>query len=144
MINETTKFLGVDSTKVDLTEKKDLNNNSKTEYYSLQEIKGYKVYTAIVSQSGTNAPTALVLEDTLGAVEWSYNSIGQYKLLFSDSVLNQDKTFILKDFSYDKNSGSILVYRENNTSLVVETKDFEGTPANNILTAFTIEVRVYE
>lgn len=37
-ININTRFLGVDSTKVDLTEKKDAINNAKTEYYTAQEI----------------------------------------------------------------------------------------------------------
>lgn len=31
MINNSTRFLGVDSTKVDLTEKKDSTNNAVTE-----------------------------------------------------------------------------------------------------------------
>ena len=29
---------------------------------------GYKVYRALLSQTGTNAPTAIVLENTLGGI----------------------------------------------------------------------------
>lgn len=40
-LDTNTRFLGVDSSKVDLIEKKGSLNNSKTEYYSLQDIYGY-------------------------------------------------------------------------------------------------------
>ncbi len=39
----------------------------------------YLVYTALLSQSGTDAPVATVLENTLGgSVTWSYDSAGTY------------------------------------------------------------------
>lgn len=38
----------------------------------------YKVYTALISQSGTDAPTAIVLENTLGNVVWTRVSEGIY------------------------------------------------------------------
>jgi hypothetical protein len=37
-INTNTRFLGVDSTKIDLKERKGAINNAKTEYYTAQEI----------------------------------------------------------------------------------------------------------
>lgn len=40
---------------------------------------GYKVYVAQLSQSGTDDPTAVVLENTLGFVpDWKRNSAGLY------------------------------------------------------------------
>jgi len=40
---------------------------------------GYLKYVALLTQSGTSAPTATVLENTLGGtVVWSYLSVGQY------------------------------------------------------------------
>jgi hypothetical protein len=45
---------------------------------SPQEPK-YKVYTALLTQSGTDAPVATVLENTLGGdVVWSYEDVGNY------------------------------------------------------------------
>ena len=38
MINNNTRFLGVDSSKVNLTEKKDALNNAVTEYYTAEQI----------------------------------------------------------------------------------------------------------
>lgn len=79
MVNSTTRFLAVDSAKVDLKERKDKLNNSKTEYLSLDDIRGYKVYTALLTQSGTDAPVATVLENTLGGdIVWSRDGEGNY------------------------------------------------------------------
>ncbi|MCA9747523.1 MAG: hypothetical protein KC414_00280, partial [Romboutsia sp.] len=44
----------------------------------------YKVYRALVTQSGTSAPTAVVLENTLGGTPvWSYITPGTYRLTLS-------------------------------------------------------------
>jgi len=52
IISNEMRFLGVNSSLVNLIEKKDSTNNEKTEYYSLDDIRGYKVYTALLTQSG--------------------------------------------------------------------------------------------
>lgn len=45
----------------------------------LDGVKPYKVYTALISQTGTNAPVATVLENTLGGtVTFVYSNIGNY------------------------------------------------------------------
>jgi hypothetical protein len=54
------RFLGVNSSLVDLVEKKDSTNNEKTEYYSLDDIRGYKVYTALLTQSGEDNQETLI------------------------------------------------------------------------------------
>jgi hypothetical protein len=53
MINNNTRFLGVDSTKVNLTEKKDSINNAVTEYYTAEEIGAF-------SGGGSSAKVAQV------------------------------------------------------------------------------------
>lgn len=56
-IDTNTRFLGVDSSKVDLSEKKDRVNNSKTEYYSLQDIYGYiNPLVGLFSQTTSSTP----------------------------------------------------------------------------------------
>jgi hypothetical protein len=60
-----------------------LTKNSGTDYdYSWAAGGGgasYLVYTALLTQSGTSAPTATVLDNTLGgAVTWGYTSDGTY------------------------------------------------------------------
>ena len=56
-----------------------------------------KVYLALVSQSGTGAPTATVLENTLGeSVSFTRSNVGLY-LISGDSGFNIDKT--MKQFA---------------------------------------------
>ena len=54
----------------------------------------YKVYTALLSQSGTSAPTATVLENTIGAIVWSRSVIGGYFATLS-GAFTTDKTSVL-------------------------------------------------
>jgi len=40
----------------------------------------YKSYVALVSQNANNAPTATVLENTIGPVTWAYIGLGNYQI----------------------------------------------------------------
>jgi hypothetical protein len=54
----------------------------------------YKVYRALLSQSGTNAPTALVLENTTSLIPaFTRESIGVYNLLIDANNDIRDKLF---------------------------------------------------
>ena len=51
----------------------DFVNNTDPLNPIIEDPRPYKVYTALLSQSGTNAPTAIVLENTLGVdVSFTY------------------------------------------------------------------------
>lgn len=39
---------------------------------------GVKKYVALMSQTGTDAPTAIILENTIGNIIWTYDSVGIY------------------------------------------------------------------
>ncbi len=60
-MSNTIKFLGVDSTLVDLTEKKGSANDSKTEYYSLNDLQ------ALVVNTTTSALSLATLNSTYDA-----------------------------------------------------------------------------
>ena len=54
---------------------------------------GYKVYTALLTQSGETAPTAIVLENTLGFVPaYSRDAAGKYFITYT-SGFPINKTF---------------------------------------------------
>lgn len=56
---------------------------------------GIKVYRALLTQSGTDAPVATVLENTLGGtVVWGYNNPGRYVATLA-SAFTEAKTVIL-------------------------------------------------
>jgi len=49
-----------------------------------------------LSQSGTSAPTVVILENTLGVTPtWTYESAGSYKLSNSDNTFPSGKTLCL-------------------------------------------------
>ena len=55
----------------------------------------YKVYTALLSQSGTDAPVATVLENTLGETPTMVrNSAGDYAGDFVTPILTLNKTYV--------------------------------------------------
>ena len=51
MIPSGTRFIGI-ADSVDLTEKKSAGLNAETQPYTIEDIKGYKVFTALLTQSG--------------------------------------------------------------------------------------------
>ena len=111
--------------------------------------KPYKVYTAIINQVGTNAPTTIVLENTLGGtVVWTYNNIGNYTGTLSNNGFTENKTVV---FTTRGVSGSVVgnffASWGSTSTINVTTSAVDSTPAavlvNNALTNSQIEIRVY-
>ena len=95
----------------------------------------YKSYTALVSQNAANAPTAVVLENTIGAVTWAYISTGYYQLQLV-GAFPAGKTFcpivvVSNAPEFATNYGGALDFIEILTS------------GDNILSSTPIEIRVY-
>lgn len=142
MVNSTTRFLAVDSTKVDLKERKDKLNNSKTEYLSLDDIRGYKVYTALLTQTGTDAPVATVLENTLGEITFEYIDLGIYKAT-SVGLFTLNKSTSLPIGIPDSIGFGFAQISDENDIFIV-TNDFAtAISTNDILNSSFIEIRVY-
>jgi len=100
----------------------------------------YKVYTALLSQSGTNAPTAIVLENTLGGIiTWARGAIGVYTGTLT-GVFTTNKTAILisaiGNHLASSNWSSV-------NEITVRTYDTAGGSSDNRLFDNTIEIRVY-
>lgn len=110
----------------------------------------YKVYTALLTQSGTNAPVATVLENTLnGNVTFSFISTGIYEITIPVQV-NYNKVFILCPSSFrNKNAGVFsdvlidLPITTNNFKINVKELNFATNYLNSMLDKFPIEIRVY-
>lgn len=64
-----------------------------------------KTYSALLSQSGEDAPIATVLENTIGEVTWARDDVGQYHASIAGGF-NPSKTFVLSQANA-ANSGSI-------------------------------------
>ena len=59
-------------------------NGQYAEFSTSSNAQPYKVYTALLSQSGTDAPTSIVLENTFGEdIVWVRDETGNYEALCS-------------------------------------------------------------
>lgn len=101
----------------------------------------YKVYTALLTQTGTSAPVATVLENTLGAtITWSYVGVGQYHATASSAVFTASKTAgILSNSS----STGINAFVNISTTVFNTVTTSSGVAANNELVKNMVEIRVY-
>ena len=105
----------------------------------------YKVYTALLTQTGTDAPVATVLENTLGGtVVWSYNDVGDYIATLSGAFIS-GKTFLIVTNANVASDGNTLgLYWLTSDLLSLTTANELDALTNNIMVNETsIEIRVY-
>jgi hypothetical protein len=133
--------------------------NSQREIYTMQDIvdttRPYKVYTALLTQSGTNAPIATVLENTLGNIVWSYSSVGSYQATLTGAFTSKTFFYIFSEAFY--NSGP-QIYGQKIRNLTRITNDivsldqiglnftagvYSSAGGENNFTNVSIEIRVY-
>lgn len=106
----------------------------------------YKVYTALLTQTGTDAPVATVLENTLGGtVVWSYEDVGVYKGTLI-GAFTANKTFFPQKSYILLNDGDTQVtvgYNSLSTNDVsIFVHDLLVDPAE-LNTTISFEIRVY-
>jgi hypothetical protein len=113
----------------------------------------YKVYTALVTQSGTSAPTDTVLENTTGGtITWARTAQGTYTISISGTTFTANKTALF----YTNGSGMLTanqvivpVVTYTSTSVItVETRAEDalaGTSGDQDgkMTATVVEIRIY-
>ena len=106
----------------------------------------YKVYTALLTQTGTNAPVATILENTLGYTPvFYYNTIGSYAVFLDGEEM--DKIFLPVSY-YSRGNSHYRAYVEDIGLVTIQTfSDLTSTTesvSNDILEGFyQIEIRVY-
>jgi hypothetical protein len=99
----------------------------------------YLVYTALLSQSGTSAPTAVVLENTLGgSISWTYDSEGLYIGTLT-GAFTYNKTAVI----FNTPLGFTASYRSSINTITILTYDESFTLADDMLNNTFLEVRVY-
>jgi hypothetical protein len=109
--------------------------------------KPYKVYTALLTQSGAgNPPTAVVLENTIGNIVWSYISTGLYKGTLTGAFPEDETAMFITSSRWN---GDAIMYislagGDVPNGVVVETLDVPSyTSADGLLYKTTVEIRVY-
>jgi len=103
-----------------------------------------KVYRALLTQSGTNAPVATVLENSLGGqVVWSYNAAGDYRGTLS-GAFPSGKTFLLIcPVSEATTNIGFGLTRLNDSVIYVSTSNAGGNGEDSCLQATALEILVY-
>lgn len=106
----------------------------------------YKVYTALLTQSGTDVPTAIVLENTLGDITYGYIGDGQYAII-SNNLFVENKVYLSIQGSNDGDTSTITtlssLYNIDNSTLSLITTNVTGARDNSSLNNSSIEIRVY-
>lgn len=108
-------------------------------------IRPYKVYSALLTQTGTNPPVATVLENTLGAnITYIRTTNGRYNVNCDATIFNPSKTGLIVGSSCNTLFGQYsLIYNGGNNQLFLATSDGGGITMDDILYDTLIEIRVY-
>lgn len=101
----------------------------------------HKAYVALLTQSGTTAPIATVIQNTLGGtVVWTYSGVGVYVGTLA-SAFTTDKTVLFTNNAVLDTQ--TLSYQISANAVELDILTLAGVAGNNKLTAASIEIRVY-
>ena len=102
---------------------------------------GYKVYTALLTQTGTTAPTETVFQNTLGGViVWTRNGVGDYIGTLT-GAFPVDKTFVFSSSLGNSPADILQFYKDSVNNVGVLT--YSGAASDDILYYTSVEIRVY-
>jgi hypothetical protein len=91
----------------------------------------------------TGAPVATVLENTIGNIWFTYNSVGSYIVTLANVGFQQNDTALfLSNSSYNQN-GIVWTYVDGGGTISIETADLSGNYGDGYLFRNTLEIRVY-
>jgi len=102
----------------------------------------YKIYSAIISQTGITDPTVIVLENTIGNIVWTRTSTGVYiGTLLGQFPATKTMAFIARsaDGPFDRFAN---ISRNSNDTIMIGTNS-TGTTFDNVLVNTSLEIRVY-
>jgi hypothetical protein len=104
----------------------------------------YKVYTALLTQVGTNPPTVnTVLENTIGSITFQYSGVGEYDII-SPTLFTSNKTIGFFTTGRPQPNGIVFGTQYVNSSTIkLYTRNGSNTPVNDVINLSPIEIRVY-
>ena len=102
---------------------------------------GYTVYTALVTQAGTAAPVATILQNTTGGtITWTRTGTGEYTATIANALFTLNKTLVFINNGDGLHQGQGVA--PNWTSPTTTTIDID-TFSDDALINGAIEIRVY-
>lgn len=103
----------------------------------------YKIYRAILNQTGVAAPTAVVLQNTIGTITYQYGSLGNYYIQSASSAFLANKTFVLI-MSRNGNEQRIYARRISDGTIAIMCRNFAASDfADDVLENTSIEILIY-
>lgn len=111
----------------------------------MDAVRPYKRYVAILSQSGTAAPVAIILENTLGGtLVWSRNSDGYYTATLSNAFTASKTVAKIGNVDDQIASGYLAVISGVGTSTIqIGTGQSGGGGLDGLMYSTYFEIRVY-
>ena len=113
-------------------------------------LRPYKVYTTLLSQVDMDAPTAIVLENTIGNIVWTRDAAGEYYGTLAGAFGDGSKVFLQRVLSYNGAFSSVGVPNDKlvrgyyiSPDTVGVFSSIEGTGADDQIDKVSIEIRVY-
>ena len=104
----------------------------------------YKVYTALLTQTGATEPVATVLENTLGfnLPNWIYDFIGEYRMYKPELNVPNKVALFIGQTGYNN---AVFHFYQQGDNINITTINNANQPANDLISfPVTIEIRVYE
>ena len=100
---------------------------------------GYTVYTALITQAGTAAPVATILQNTTcETFTYARTSGGDYTVTVSGNLFTVNKTLVFLNGGSSENNHDIAWERASDTVINLSTHNSDGK-----FTAGSIEIRIY-
>ena len=107
---------------------------------------GYTSYVQLLTQSGTNAPTGPVLDNTAGiTITWAYSSSGFYTATYSTSLPDINKAAVSCSQTTKSSEGGMIVgiTASSAPGFNLICKDTNGAGADSQLLGAVLEIRIY-
>ena len=102
---------------------------------------GYTVYTALLTQAGTAAPVATILQNTTGGtLVWTRQSAGNYTVTASTALFTVNKTIVFGNQGNAAISNPIVWNRASDTAITLSGISLSG---NDKLVNGSFEIRIY-
>jgi len=118
-----------------------INNITNLLNGNLTTLAGVSIYRALLTQTGTDAPEANVLENSLGDIVWTYDNVGTYI-----GTLEGGFAGTLKPIKETRDGVLLKITKIDSDSVKIETTDLsQETPAlaDELLSGDFIELIIY-
>jgi hypothetical protein len=108
---------------------------------------GYNEYTALLNQSGTGAPVATVMKNSIGAIVWTRTAPGNYIGTLLGAFPSGKTALLPMAVDLVTNLTAQFITRQDDNQIEIVTADISSFPtpvtADSILVDALVNVRVY-